>query len=192
MSDPVSSRSGPWPPRVAVGVLLAALLAAGCGSGPVGEGTDNGETPADRATTRAETGRPAHTGTASATSSPPAPKPTASDGTRYSACADGTCEVAVSRPVDIAVGGGTLSVKGVKPGNELMFEIATADGATGSGTLKGCGTVLSFSPGGSGVTSTICDAGGIPEPPDPEPGALLIQMAGWNADRAAVLRLVSG
>ncbi|MEE1939986.1 hypothetical protein V1L54_11340 [Streptomyces sp. TRM 70361] len=177
---------------MAVGVLLAALLAAGCGSGPAGEGADGGETPAGGATTRAGTSRPAPTGTPSATSSPPAPKPTASDGTRYSACADGTCEVAVARPVDITVGGGTFSVKGVKPGHELTFEIVTADGATGSGTLKGCGTVLSFSPGGGGVTSTACDAGGVPEPPDPEPGALLIQMAGWSADRAAVLRLVSG
>jgi hypothetical protein len=169
--------------RTVSATLLAALLAAGCGTQSGGGGDAD-----RRPTARESSGEPGRTPTASP--SPPR-KPTASDGTRYAACADGTCEVAVSRPVDIAVDGGTLEVTEVKAGDKVEFELTPASGAGSSGTLKGCGTVLQVYPGGGGARSSVCEEGEIPDAPEPVPGIFQMQMAGWDDDHAAVLRLVS-
>lgn len=196
MNDPAAASPPPprchWPTAAA---LAAALLLAGCGSGPPDGGGSAasrhaGKTTAPGATGTASTDRT--TPTASPTSTPPPPPPTASDGTRYAACADGTCEVAVSRPVDIAVNGGTFSVTRTRPGNSVDFEVTLATGGGGSGTLKGtCGTIARFYPGSVSMV-TCSDADSTPTPPAPEPGALSLQLAGWDSDDAAVLRLVSG
>ncbi len=195
---PVSSRSL-WPAGAA---LVAALLMTGCGSssdsstsGTSKPSSTPTSTPTSKVTEHASPSKPADTRTTPAPSPPPtAPPPSASDGTRYSACADGTCEVAVARPVRINVGGGTLSVTEVKPEDSLHYKLAFAAGGAGSGTLKGtCGGVSTFYRSG-GISATTCADGvnSTPEPPAPEPGALSMQLVGWNSDHAAVLRLVSG
>ncbi|ONI90912.1 hypothetical protein ALI22I_10785 [Saccharothrix sp. ALI-22-I] len=147
------------------GGLLAAMTAAGCG-------------------TVSGTAVPAPTTT---TTTPP-PPPTATDGTDYAACADGTCEVAVSGPVDIALGGsagpGTFSVRTMHA-DGIDFEVTLAQSG-GSGTLKGHCT-LSFVPGGGGSS---CSTKPSP-PPAPRAGVLAVQMVGVT-DGTAVLRLVSG
>jgi hypothetical protein len=179
-----------------------ALLVAGCGSS-----SDDGASGNSASSKGKPSGKPARKVTAPASTSkpvdppatstpPPSPSPTpvtASDGTRYSACADGTCEVAVSRPVRIAVEGGTLSVTKVKPEDSMGFELTFASGGGGSGTLKGtCGAVFTFYRGGGAGASSCGTDTSAATPPAPEPGALLMQLAGWNSDGAAVLRLVSG
>lgn len=181
-------------PLLAGGVLLVALLAAGCGAEPETDASADGkrsDKPSAEPTARASTREPSRTPT---TSAPPSPQPTASasDGTRYSACADGTCEVAVSGPVDIPVDGGTFTVKKVHREDGVKYEVSMATGATGSGTMKGaCGSVFTFYAGG-GVSVVSCGASTKPTPPAPEPGALKLQLAGWDADGAAVIRFVSG
>jgi hypothetical protein len=185
----VSARS----PRLAGGVLLVALAVAGCGSSSGGVAADHGTSsgkPASKAT--GSPSGPAGRPSASA-SPPPPPRPTASDGTRYAACADGTCEVAVARPVHIAVDGGTLVVTKVKREDSVEFDLTLANGGGGSGTLKGtCGTIFTFYPGGGGAGTMCSSATSKPTRPSPVPGALSMQLAGWDADHAAVLRLVSG
>jgi hypothetical protein len=173
-----------------------ALLLAGCGaashSGESGTGgaSDSPKGKAGSASSRADGGaskKPAKSPSASA----PAP-PTASDGKRYSACSDGTCEVALSRPVEFTVDGGTFTVKKVKPEKSLDFEVTLATGAGASGTLKGtCGPIFRFNESGGGSSSTCASADSTPTPPAPQPGALSLQLAGWDSKKAAVLRFVS-
>ncbi|ONH38152.1 hypothetical protein [Protofrankia coriariae] len=104
---------------------------------------------------------------------------------------DGTCEVSVHGPVDIAVGPDALSVTKVSP-DGLDFELSLANGGQASGTLKGtCGTIFTFLRGG-GFRSGFCAPGKVQGPPAPEPGTVSVQLAGWSSDGAAVLRLVSG
>jgi hypothetical protein len=177
----VSRRS----PILAGGALLVALLASGCGSQPGGEGTvgSKGE-PTARASTREPSSKPP-------TSAPPPPL-TASDGTDYAACEDGTCEVAVPGPADFPVAGGTFTAKKVKAGESVEFKLTLAGGGEGSGTVKGhCGAVMKFYPGGAGMVSKVCEDGTTPSPPAPEPGMLQLQLVGWDADDAAVIRFVS-
>lgn len=182
------------PPRstwLISGALVVTLLAAGCGA-PPDSGTSGNNASVSASPSRTAVPASPHTSPSpSATSAPP--PPTAADGTRYAACAEGTCEVAVSRPVDIAVDGGTLSVTEVKPDDSLDFELTLTDGGQASGTMKGtCGTTATFHRNGGGTSVATCGAGSTPTPPAPEPGALKMQLAGWNSAHAAVLRLVSG
>ncbi|MFI7451001.1 hypothetical protein ACIBQX_26140 [Nonomuraea sp. NPDC049714] len=94
----------------------------------------------------------------------------------------------------IAVKGGRLSVIKVKPNNSLEFKLTFAEGGGGSGTLKGtCGSVFTFFRYGGGVSVLGCGAeDSAPKKPARMKGALRMQMEGWDADKAAILRLVSG
>ncbi len=113
------------------------------------------------------------------------------DGARFEACADGTCEVSVYGPVDIAVGPDVLSVTKIGP-DGLDFALSLAGGGRASGTLRStCGTTFTLLRGG-GSRGGFCAPGKVQGPPVPEPGAVSIQLAGWSSDGSAVLRLVSG
>jgi hypothetical protein len=117
---------------------------------------------------------------------------TAADGTRYAACRDGTCEVAVAKSVKIRIRRGTLSLTKFRAGKSVNFKLDLSDGGGGNGTLKGtCGTIAIFLPGGGG-RGVFCNASGIPQRPEVEAGEVALQLAGWTADGAAVLRVVSG
>lgn len=94
---------------------------------------------------------------------PPAPTTTtvapptmAADGDTYSACATRTCEVSVSGPVSIRVGGsepGTFAVTGIS-GNKVDFTLDFDDGGNASGTLvPGC-DVSSIGAGSTSVSSS--------------------------------------
>ncbi len=110
---------------------------------------------------------------------------TAADGSDYAACADGTCEVRVSGPVDIPLTG---------QGGLHRFSVAsvTADGigfatdSGGTGTLTpGC--VLTLYENGSGSS---CSSG-APQKPKPVDGVLALQIADLRGG-TAILRIVSG
>ncbi|MDQ7908285.1 hypothetical protein RB614_27535 [Phytohabitans sp. ZYX-F-186] len=180
-------RKAPWRAAAAV---VAALFVAGCGSSGGGRASATGTaTPAGTAVAASASPSPSV-----ATASPsPAPRPTAADRRRYAACADGTCEVYVPRPVRIKVRGGTLAVTKVRRDDSLDFKLTFSTGYEGSGTLKGtCGSVVTFYRAGGGAGFTGCPAAGVPVRPTPQPGAQHMQLVGWSADGAAVLRLVSG
>ncbi|MDO0935259.1 hypothetical protein QQY66_27660 [Streptomyces sp. DG2A-72] len=178
------SASSPFPRWSAGGALLLALLVAGCGSASDGDTSDSAASGKGRADDRTPSAEPTPTPT-------PTPTLTASDGTRYSACADGTCEVAISRPVEFAVNGSMFNVTKVNRGNSLEFKLALSYGARGSGTLAANCGVTRFMPGRLS-TERCTDDNRSQKPPAPQAGTLALQMAGWDADNAAVVRLVSG
>ncbi|MCI2423231.1 hypothetical protein MOQ72_38010 [Saccharopolyspora sp. K220] len=160
--------------------LFAALLAAGCGSSLEG---------AAPATT---TVPPADTVVPSTTTTTTAPPPViAADGTNYAACADGTCEISLSQPVNITLNGGTLAVTSVNP-DGIDIDLSLDNGGGGNGTLKGtCGAIFRFHSGGGGDGRFCNPDGSVLPPPEPEPGVVALQLVGLS-DGAAVLRVVSG
>jgi hypothetical protein len=183
---PASNRKSPWRAATAV---VATLLLAGCGS------SGDGDASATTAPSGTVSASPSPSASVATTSPSPSPsrRPTAADRRRYAACADGTCEVYVPRPVRIKVRGGTLSVTKVKPDDSLDFKLTFSSGGAGSGTLKGtCGSIVTFYRAGGGGGFTGCPADGVPVRPTPQRGAMHMQLLGWTADGAAVLRLVSG
>ena len=123
--------------------------------------------------------------------SSPASGATAADGTRLAACADGTCEVAVSRPVRIRLRTGTLKVTAVEADDAVEIDLTLRNGGGGTGTLRGtCGTISYFS--ASGGRGEFCaDASAAPKRPRPARGEVALQLAGWTTDGAAVLRVVT-
>lgn len=173
---------------VAVFAVVAASLVAGCGSQ-----RDNGASGSEASASVSPSAAASEPSEPTTSPSPPTrPRPKAADGSRYAACADGTCEVYVTRPVRIKVRGGTFSVTKVKPNDSMDFKLRFSAGGGGSGTLKGtCGGIATFYRGG-GIRTVTCDASGVPKRPAREPGALSLQLAGWSSSGAAVLRLVSG
>jgi hypothetical protein len=156
------------------GGVLAALATAGCGSVP---GT---ALPAATTTT--------HTTTTTTTTTTTEPTPTAANGTDYAACADGTCEVAVSGPVDIPLGGptgaGTFAVRAVRA-DGIDFEL-TLPHTGSSGSLGGFCTAT-FTAGGGGMACSNRPSG----PPEPQPGVLAVQLVDATGG-TVVLRLVTG
>ncbi|MDW5328993.1 hypothetical protein [Plantactinospora sp. KLBMP9567] len=171
--------------------LLAVLLSAGCGARRDSDVAENPtSSPSSTAASAVATASPTPTPAPDATTPAPIRVRAAADGRRYAACADGTCEVAVTKPVRIRVDGGTFSVTKVKRDVQLDFKLTMPTGAGGSGTLKSCGVMKFYLGGGGGVVT--CGADGVPERPARERGALLVQLAGWTSDGAGVLRLVSG
>lgn len=160
--------------------MLAGVVAA-CGG--------NGSDESDSATTTEPTAETTTSTTAASTTST---LPPAADGTDVAACADGNCEVEVSGPVDIpltghATGITTLSI--VELTSEgFSFTTSSNGSERGSGDLRG-GCILTFYRSGGGSSCTTPDQE-LP-PPQPEAGALAIQLVG-AADGTVVLRLVSG
>ncbi|WP_051897957.1 hypothetical protein [Sciscionella sediminilitoris] len=175
--------------------MLAALVTSGCSGG-------------------AGTAQAPHSSAAPSTSSSPpsrsaAPSsvaPTAADGTDYAACAGRSCEVQVSAPVKIRVGGsapGRLAVTKVRA-DSVDIDLTLSDGGGGNGTLKpGCSTfVFHSSGGGSGTLGGSGSLGGSgtfaspgqgcgTEKPTAEPGAVTVQLPAIQ-DGKAILRIVTG
>lgn len=151
--------------RVLAPVAAVVLgLAAGCGGG---------EEPA---------GAPG----AASTSAPVTPSPVAAaDGSDFTACSDGTCEVLVSGPADIPLTGqGGLRRLSVVAVTAQGIDFRTDGG--GTGTLSpGCVVTLYENGSGSSCSS------GEPRKPEPVDGVLALQLAQVRAG-TAVLRLVSG
>ncbi|MEV4753582.1 hypothetical protein AB0J86_00465 [Micromonospora sp. NPDC049559] len=182
--------------RLSCVFLAATVLAGGCGSSRENPGPAASPT----ATVGATPGSVEPTPTPSPTV-PPAPSPvTAADGTNHRACADGTCEVAVSRPGTIRLGGragsgSTLVVREVLD-DGLDFDLTLARGGGGSGTLKfkdSCGTIVRFDRSGGGGSGSFCNADGSVLPaPEPQAGVVALQVPGKTSDGAIVLRIVSG
>lgn len=113
-------------PSASVAVLALALLLAGCGSAP--DSGKDGEPPTTPATSAPPSTTPPPTAppsTAPPSTAPPSTPPTAADGTRYSACADGTCEVRVSAEASVPVpdrfGLGPLTVTAISGGTVMLF-----------------------------------------------------------------------
>ncbi|MET0133159.1 MAG: hypothetical protein ABW215_06150 [Kibdelosporangium sp.] len=144
----------------------------------------------------AETGTalPAQTTTTTTTASATAALPSATapamatDGVNYAACGDGNCEVVVSGPAEIPVGGslgaGTLSVTAVNA-DGIDFKLALGAGSS-SGSLKG-NCMLTFVRGGGGSS---CSSKPM-DPPAPKVGTVAMQL-GDVRPGAVVLRLVTG
>ncbi|MBJ3809390.1 hypothetical protein [Streptomyces flavofungini] len=170
--------------RWAVGFVLAALVPltlAGCG------GSDDGDDPSS--SPEGSSKSPA------AQSSSPKPSPTpsvsAADGRDVGACADGNCEIAVSKKVTFRFKGprgtATLSVTDVGP-NKVEYKVKSGSGRSkggASGPGQGCITVLRTN--GSGNS---CGGLGDATRPSPQPDAVVIQAA-TGADGTAILHIVS-
>lgn len=150
---------------------LAALAVAGCGA-ESGSGSAASPHPTPTATKTAS------------------PAPTAADGTRYSACKDGNCEVAVSKPVKIRLGGrigsGTLSVtKVLSDGVKIDL---TLPGGGGEGSIKGhCTSTFHIQSAGGGLSCPVRPSG----PPEPQAGDFAIQLVAVTGG-TAILRLATG
>ncbi|MET7991647.1 hypothetical protein ABZU76_12125 [Amycolatopsis sp. NPDC005232] len=114
--------------------------------------------------------------------------PNAADGRNYAACADGNCEVLVTKPVDLPAGGrgdvDTLSITRIGPGG-VDYELKSAHGS-GSGNLT-TGCVSTFYEGGGG---SACYSGDVPRP-EAQTGVLAVRLTGAPAV-GAVVQLVSG
>jgi hypothetical protein len=152
--------------RHVVAVVLAATTVAGCGGGsPLG-------------------GFPAVAPTSAAKVSPS--RPAAADGTNYAACADGTCEVAVSGPVQINVASPavTLSVTTVNPGT-VDFGLTPPDSGISLGATLETHCTATFSNGGGLL---VCSHDRTEPVPRPSTGQLVLDLVDITAG-TAILRL---
>jgi hypothetical protein len=172
--------------RTAVPALAVVPILAGCATEHGAAQPPAGIAPSSAATKT--TTQPTTTVTA---------PPTAANGTDYATCASGSCEVAVSGPVDIRFGGagaGTLSITSVGPGG-VDFNLNQDAGESANGTLKpGCGTASFAAAGGMSGTfgsatsdSTSC----LHQWPAAEPDAVTLQMPAVIGN-TAILRIVIG
>jgi hypothetical protein len=166
-------------PTCAALLGCALLAAAGCTTAVSGHAA-----PAATTATVAPTTTAAPTPTAAPPSTTP-PGPAAADGIRYAACADGSCQVGVYRPVRITVRGNILTVTRMLA-DGFDYRVALANGASSSGSLRGHCT-LRLTGGGGGLACSLSS-----QPPAPrEAGVFLIQLQGM-AGRNAVIRLLAG
>ncbi|GAB2755970.1 hypothetical protein GCM10027072_62570 [Streptomyces bullii] len=120
------------------------------------------------------------------------PSAATADGRDAGACADGTCEIAVSEPVTFRfqgpAGPATLSVTEVGP-DKVAYTVKSGDSRSKIGTLgpgQECVTVLRGNGGG-----TSCGRSGDTGRPSPQPDAVVIRAA-TGEDGTAILHLVSG
>ncbi|MFD7403796.1 hypothetical protein ACFV7R_14235 [Streptomyces sp. NPDC059866] len=201
MASTTSTRTAPTAPtpgrrrtpRPRAGIVLTALTtltvltAAGCGS-PDEDQPDSG-----RRESAAESHSPKPSGSPADRTPSAKPSVTAADGDDVGACADGNCEIAVSKPVTFrfkgpaGVGTATLSVTKVGP-NEVEYTVKSEkgqakNGANGPG--QACITVLR-SNGSSNSCGGLGDAGR----PSAQPDAVVIQAA-TGEDGTAILHVVS-
>lgn len=170
-------------PALAACALTAAFLLSGCGS-------DSPSSPNESPTVEIASPEAASEPAVSESASDPAQLVPA-DGTDYTACADGNCEVAVAEPIDIefdgSTGSGTLAVTDILD-NGIALDV-TLPGGGGDGELKGRCT--SHFHAGGGSMDCPADLEGTPEPPEPTAGVLSVQLAGMT-DGTAILRLTLG
>ncbi|MEU3186004.1 hypothetical protein ABZ707_17650 [Streptomyces sp. NPDC006923] len=196
---PRAGRSDRWGTGIAL-AALASLTVAGCGSpDEAGEAAP----PTRQISKSPSAGPSAQKPPPSAqkpppsarkpSAAPPSAKPSvsAADGRNVGACADGTCEIAVSEPVTFRfkgpAGPATLSVTEVGP-NKVEYTVKSGNGrseggATGPG--QGCITVLR-----SNGSSNSCGGLGDAARPSPQPRAVVIQAA-TGAEGTAILHIVS-
>ncbi len=199
MTSAYRSRAGRSHRRGA-GVVLAALTvltAAGCGgSGRSGEAVSSASSHRQISKSSSErpgsgaSGQPSASAAGSAPASAPA---TAADGHDVGACADGTCEIAVSKPVSFRFKGpegpATLSVTEVGA-NKIEYTVVSGSGSVGGGATgrgQGCVTVLRANGGSNSCGGLGPDAAR----PSPQPHAVVIQVVPGE-DGTAILDMVSG
>ncbi len=123
------------------------------------------------------------------TVSPASPTLTAADGVNYAACADGTCEVTVPGPVDIAVQGHTLSVTEVTA-DGITFTVAQGGYRFTATPKASCGNVYLFYLSETSGSMTGGTCGDPATPPTAVPGALAVQLAAVSGG-VALLRMVA-
>jgi hypothetical protein len=165
--------------------LLAAFASAACGSGSDATGDASESDTAASAS-----------GTEPAASPTEADLPTAPDGTDYTACEDGSCEVLVSGdPVEFAFADFTLTVTITDDGIET--HTASSDGTrSGNSSMSGPGMpdayCVAYLTAGSNTMSCYTDDGSGEAPaPESEPGVLVLEMLDF-AEGTAVVRLTMG
>ncbi|GAA4042761.1 hypothetical protein [Streptomyces shaanxiensis] len=151
--------------RPSVGVLALVLLLAGCGSASDG-GTSADPRPSGPATASTAPDEPPSTPAPPTTSAPPSTAPpstapTAADGTRYSACTDGTCEIRVTDaariPVPDRFGLGPVTVTAVSGGTVTMFAPLTQSEFSSDGGCEASFTGPAAD--SSAVAQLTCDRG---------------------------------
>ena len=144
----------------AVGSLLVALALTGCGS----DADDGSDTPEE-------------------------PPPSAADGTDYTACDDGTCEVAVSERTEFVFGEMTLTITAVTE-DGIETRTYSPGGGVGSGSLSGGYCVSYMTPNGA-TASCYGEGDGEPPEPDPAAGELALELLDVT-DGTAIIRLTMG
>lgn len=159
---------------IALPVLAAVAVVAGCDREVAGSAR------------AASTPHPTTTTTTTTTTAAPA---TAADGTNYAACATRTCQIAVSGPVDVRIGGsapGTLSISSVS-GDAVVFTLTLDDGESANGTLKpGCGATTVGGGSMSGSFAAPGDTACATTPPDAVPGAVTFEMPAASGGLAII------
>lgn len=170
-------------PQSVLCLVVAALALTGC--------TERSAAPAPT-TTHTTTMTTTTTSTSAATTTTTQTTPTAAaDGVGYAVCASRSCEVTVSGPVDIRVGGsvpGTLSITRVGP-DGVDISLALDSGGGGDGTLKpGC-SAFSFGAGGGGSGSFGGADSDCAQPPASQPGSVTLQLPAMTGG-TAILRIV--
>ncbi|MEU3730595.1 hypothetical protein AB0E81_14420 [Streptomyces sp. NPDC033538] len=185
--DPVGTRRRARGRAATLAVLTAltapAVLAVAACDGP--DQTD--AAPPSSSPERPTTSRPPATQSAA---EEPEPSVSAADGHDPRACADGNCEITVSRPVTVRFQGpggpATLSVTEVGP-DKIEYAVKSGGGQTeggASGPGQGCLTVLRENGGGN-------SCGGLAGTrPSAQPGSVVIQ-ATTGTDGTALLHIVS-
>ncbi|MFJ8188674.1 hypothetical protein ACIQ8D_02565 [Streptomyces sp. NPDC096094] len=120
----------------------------------------------------------------------PEPSVSAADGYDASACTDGNCEIAVSKPVTVRLQGpggpATLSVTEVGP-NKIEYTVKSGNGQSkGGASGPGQGCITALRENGSGNS-----CGGLSGTrPSAQPDAVVIQ-ATTGTDGTALLHIVS-
>jgi len=179
-------------------MITAGIVLSGCAGvpePPAGPPPGDPTTPASTnpaPTKRPTTPAPKPTPIPSEATRTPPPNPlsrTAADGRNYDACADGTCEVEVSRPVKIEIDDFIIEFTEV---SEKKFEFTARTGnGGGSSTVSGSGgyCVTYLSDGGSSSSCILGD--GAPSRPEPTKGELAVEILDFTAG-TAIIRMTLG
>ncbi|MDQ0385616.1 hypothetical protein J2S54_002436 [Streptomyces sp. DSM 42143] len=172
------------PPAAAlIAALTATLSLTACGSPNPTDETDKASA--------ATQDRPSPSrATPQSPTATPEPSVSAADGDDIRACADGNCEVAVTKPVTVRFqgpgGAVTLSVTEVGQ-NKIEYTVKSGNGQAKGGTSgQGRGCVTAIRENGSG---TSCGGAGRTRP-SPQSDAVVIQ-ASTGPDATALLHVVS-